>query len=65
MREADVAKFKGGEFSLSANASAVALKPGVAASTDTSKGVIVFTRVSGGLMAEATVGGQVFKYLPM
>lgn len=65
MREADIAKFKSGEFSLSANASAVALKPGVAGSTDTSKGVIVFIRVSGGLMAEATVGGQVFKYLPL
>lgn len=65
MRKEDLAKFKTGEFSLSGNVSAVAIKPGVAATTDTSKGVIVFVRTTGGLMAEASVGGQVFKFQPL
>lgn len=61
----DIAKFKQGEFSLAANLSAVAIKPGVAGTTDTGKGVVVFVRTSGGLMAEASVGGQVFKFAPL
>lgn len=65
MKDADVAKFKQGEFSLAANLSAVAIKPGVAGTTDTSKGVVVFVRTTGGLMAEASVGGQVFKFSPL
>jgi lipid-binding SYLF domain-containing protein len=65
LREADLASFKKGEFSLAANISAVAIKPGVAGTTDTSKGVVVFVRTSGGLMAEAAVGGQVFSFEPL
>jgi hypothetical protein len=49
---------------LSGNLSAVAIKAGAARSADTSKGVIVFVRSKGGLMAEASVGGQRFRYQP-
>ena len=65
MRQSDFEKFKQGDFSLAANASAVALKPGAAATTDVSKGVIVFVETKGGLMAEAAIAGQVLKYEPM
>jgi hypothetical protein len=65
MRPSDLFAFRRGEYSLNANYSAVALKPGVAGTTDTSKGVIVFTRTTGGLMAEASVGGQKFSYSPL
>jgi lipid-binding SYLF domain-containing protein len=65
MRQSDFEKFKQGDFSLAANASAVALKPGAAATTDVSKGVIVFVETKGGLMAEAAIAGQVLKFEPM
>lgn len=65
MRPSDLFAFRRGEYSLSANYSAVALKPGVAGTTDTTKGVIVFTRTTGGLMAEASVGGQKFTFSPL
>lgn len=58
-------KFKAGKFSLSADASAVAIKSGAAGASDYSKGVIIFTQTKGGLMAEASVGGQGFSYKPM
>jgi len=65
MQQDDLNRFKQGEFTLNANLSAVAIKPGVAATSDTSKGVIVFVKTSGGLMAEASVGGQVFRFSPL
>lgn len=65
MNQSDVDKFRQGEFTLNANISAVAIKPGAAGTTDTSKGVIVFVKTEGGLMAEAAVGGQVFKFSPL
>lgn len=58
-------KFKAGKFSLSADASAVAIKSGAAAASDYSKGVIIFVKTKGGLMAEASVGGQGFSYTPL
>jgi lipid-binding SYLF domain-containing protein len=65
MRQSDFDKFKQGEFSLTANASAVALKPGAAAASNAGKGTIVFVETKGGLMAEAAVGGQNIKYEAM
>jgi len=65
LRHEDLNKFKENSFSLDANLSAVALKSGAAAATDTSKGVIVFVRSKGGLMAEASVGGQRFLFKPL
>jgi lipid-binding SYLF domain-containing protein len=55
-------KFKGNQFAFSANVSAVAIKPGVAAAADHSSGTAVFVRPRGGLMAEASIGGQQFTY---
>lgn len=59
-----LAEFKQGKVSLSAQASAVALNQGGAAVARFRNGVAVFTHMKGGLMAEASVGGQQFKYEP-
>lgn len=65
MRQEDLDKFKNGKFSLSADVSAVAIKSGAAATADPSKGIIVFVQTKGGLMAEASVGGQGFSFKPL
>lgn len=57
--------FKSGSFEFSANASAVAVKSGAAAANDFSNGMAVFTMPRGGLMFEASVGGQKFTYRPL
>jgi len=62
MRPEDLTEFKANRFALTGNISAVALKSGAAGTTDTSKGVVVFVRSKGGAMAEASVGGQRFRY---
>ena len=59
-----VADFKAGKINLSAQASAVALSDGAAAIARFKNGVAIFTKVKGGLMAEASVGGQQFKFQP-
>ena len=56
--------FKKGNFELSAQASAVAVTLGAAATADYEKGVAIFTMEKGGLMYEASVGGQKFDYRP-
>jgi len=65
MRQEDMDAFKGKEFKLAGNVSAVAIKSGAAGTTDTSKGVVAFVRSKGGLMAEASIGGQRFRYTPI
>jgi lipid-binding SYLF domain-containing protein len=55
-------KFMNDEYSFSANASAVALKSGAAKDANFDKGVAVFTLPTGGLMAEASIGGQSFNF---
>lgn len=57
--------FKKSEFEFSADVSAVAIRSGAAATADHSKGVVVFVRTKGGLMAEASVGGQKFNFKPL
>ncbi len=57
-----LANFRRGNFEFGAQASAVAVTLGVSADADYDKGVAVFTNVGGGLMYEATVSGQKFKY---
>ncbi len=57
--------FKKGEMEFGADVSAVAIKSGAAATADHSKGVVVFVRTKGGLMAEASVGGQKFTFKPL
>jgi lipid-binding SYLF domain-containing protein len=61
----DLENFKRGNFELGAQASAVAIKKGVAKSTSYNNGVAVFVKPLKGLMYEATVGGQKFKFIPM
>jgi lipid-binding SYLF domain-containing protein len=56
--------FKKGNFEFSAQATAVALKAGASANARYEKGVMVFTIAKGGLMYEASVGGQKFDYHP-
>jgi lipid-binding SYLF domain-containing protein len=56
--------FKANELAFSANASAVAIKAGAAKSAKYNNGVAVFTMPNGGLMFEASVGGQKFTYVP-
>jgi len=53
--------FKGGNFELNAQASAVAVTAGVSADAAFNDGMAIFTQAKGGLMYEAAVGGQKFK----
>ncbi len=61
--EDDVAlqNFKRGNYELGAQASAVAITAGASADADFIGGVAIFTQAKGGLMYEASVGGQKFK----
>lgn len=54
--------FKRGNFELGAQVSAVAVNAGASRDASYNKGVAVFTIAEGGLMYEASVGGQKFKY---
>jgi lipid-binding SYLF domain-containing protein len=56
--------FKSGNVKLSAQASAVAIKKGAAAKSSYNEGVAVFVKAKGGLMADASVGGQKFSFEP-
>ena len=56
--------FKRGNFELSAQASAVALDARAAGDMPYSKGVAIATMAKGGLMYEASVGGQKLSYKP-
>jgi len=60
-----IARFKDGTFALDAQASAVAVKSGAGANARYQDGVAVLTRNETGLMAEAAVGGQKFRYQPL
>jgi lipid-binding SYLF domain-containing protein len=53
--------FKGGNYELGAQASAVAVTAGASADAGYESGVAIFTYAKGGLMYEAAVGGQKFK----
>jgi lipid-binding SYLF domain-containing protein len=54
--------FKNGDFSFAAQASAVAVTAGASANAAYRNGVAVFTRAKGGLMYEASIGGQKFSF---
>lgn len=60
----DVDRFKAGKFEFAAEASAVALKSGIAVNAKYKDGVAVFALPKAGLMADASVGGQKFNYHP-
>lgn len=55
-------QFKSGNLKFSAQATAVAVTEGAAKAQPYSNGVAVFTLIKGGLMAEASIGGQHFSY---
>jgi lipid-binding SYLF domain-containing protein len=56
--------FKQGNVELAAQASAIIVKEGASKDASYSNGVAVFTMPTKGAMAEATVGGQKFKFTP-
>jgi lipid-binding SYLF domain-containing protein len=57
-------RFKESKVELSAQASAVAVTAGASADAKYVDGVMIFTMQKGGLMYEASVGGQKFKFNP-
>jgi lipid-binding SYLF domain-containing protein len=57
-------RFKENKFEFAAQASAVAATKGASANVKYKDGVMVFTQEKGGLMYEASVGGQKFSYNP-
>ena len=59
-----LADFKKGSFALAAQVSAVAAAEGASANAKYQLGVAVFTIAKGGLMYEASVGGQKFSFEP-
>lgn len=60
----DLDKFKSEEYTFAAQATAVALKSGAAAKADYKDGTAVFTATDKGLMVDASIGGQKFRYTP-
>ena len=54
-------RFVGNKFEFAAQVSAVALKSGVSLDAEYTDGMLVFTMAIGGLMYEASIGGQKFK----
>ncbi len=55
-------KFTEGKFAFSGNVSAVAMKAGSAGTAQFADGLVIFTKPEGGLMFEASIGGQEFNY---
>lgn len=62
--EAALDRFKQNGFEFSAQASAVAVTKGASMNAKYREGVMVFTQEKGGLMYEASIGGQKFSYKP-
>jgi lipid-binding SYLF domain-containing protein len=60
-----LASFKSSSFEMSAQVSAVAAASGASANAKYELGVLVFTIAKGGLMYEASVGGQKFTFKPI
>jgi lipid-binding SYLF domain-containing protein len=59
--DATLANFKRGNYELGAQASAVAVTAGASTDANFNGGMAIFTQAKGGLMYEASVGGQKFK----
>lgn len=58
----DLDRFKENKIEFSAQASAVAATAGASANVKYSNGVMIFTQQKGGLMYEASIGGQKFNF---
>lgn len=59
-----LANFENGNFEMSAEVSAVAAAEGASLTAKYRDGVMVFTLPRNGLMVQASIGGQKFKYKP-
>jgi lipid-binding SYLF domain-containing protein len=57
-------RFKGGNFEFDAQASGVAVTAGISFDAAYEQGVAIFTMAKGGLMYEASIGGQKFTFEP-
>ncbi|HXB28456.1 MAG TPA: YSC84-related protein [Puia sp.] len=62
--KATLDRFKDDKIEFSAQVSAVAAKAGASGNAKYTDGILIFTQQKGGLMYEASVGGQKFKYTP-
>jgi len=60
--KADLKRFQENKIEFSAQASAVAVTEGASANVKYKEGVMIFTQQKGGLMYEASIGGQKFNY---
>ena len=60
--KADLDRFKENKIEFSAQASAVAVTTGASANVKYKDGVMIFSQQKGGLMYEASIGGQKFNY---
>jgi lipid-binding SYLF domain-containing protein len=63
--EQSLTDFQASTVVFDARAAAVAAASGAAATADYTRGVIVFTMPETGLMAQAAIGGQKFRYVAM
>ena len=63
--EQSLERFKRGRLAFAANASAVLIKAGAAATSNFEKGVKTFVYSEGGMLLEAAIGGQKFRFKPM
>jgi len=59
-----IREFKKGQFELSAQASAVAVREGVGKAGSYTNGIAISSLPKGGLMAEASIGGQRITFEP-
>lgn len=57
-------KMKNSKIKVAAQVSAVAATEGASANAKYDEGIMIFTMQKGGLMYEASVGGQLFKFKP-
>jgi lipid-binding SYLF domain-containing protein len=58
----ELERFKDSRFEFSAQVSAVAVTEGASGNVKYTDGIMVFTMLKGGLMYEAAIGGQKFKF---
>ncbi len=58
-------QFQSSQLTLAADVSAVAMKAGAAADAKWEHGMAIFVNVKGGMMTEASIGGQKFNYQPV
>ena len=63
--EGSFVDFKQSTMAFDARATAIAASAGAAAAADYRRGVITFTLPESGLMAQAAIGGQKFRYEPV